>query len=189
MSELAVTVVVIDQGRVLLIQREDLKIWALPGGAIDPGESVAQAAVREVREETGLEVVLTRLVGIYARPQWIGGTHSAIFAAHPVSGMLRPQPEEVIALQYASPEQLPEPFLWWHRQPILDAMHGVGGSVVWTQHAAWPTAIQLTAQDAYRLRDEGGIPAELLQEAWQYLGKQPQTGDQTLEVGDKSSGT
>jgi ADP-ribose pyrophosphatase YjhB (NUDIX family) len=189
MSGLAATVVVIDQGRVLLIQREDLKIWALPGGAIDPGESVAQAAVREVREETGLEVELTRLVGIYARPQWRGGTHSAIFAARPISGTLRPQPEEVLALQYASPEQLPEPFLWWHRQPILDAMQGIGGSVVWTQHVTWPTTIQLTVQEAYRLRNEGGIPEELLHEAWQHLGRQPQAGDQILEVGDKSRGT
>jgi 8-oxo-dGTP pyrophosphatase MutT (NUDIX family) len=188
MSELAVTVVVIDQGRVLLIQREDLKIWALPGGAIDPGESIVQAAIREVHEETGLEVELIRLVGIYARPQWVGSTHSAIFAAHPTGGTLRPQPEEVLALQYASPEQLPEPFLWWHRQPILDAVQGIGGSVVWTQHTSWPTAAQLTAQDAYRLRDQGGIPVELLQEAWQYLGKLPQEGDQILEVGDKSRG-
>src|SRR5437773_368521 len=138
MAELAVTVVVIHHVRVLLIQREDLKIWALPGGAIEPGESVAQAAIREVYEETGLEVELIRLVGIYARPQWIGSTHSAIFAAHPTGGTLCPQPEEVVALQYASPEQLPEPFLWWHRQPILDALQGVGGSVVWTQHVSWP---------------------------------------------------
>ncbi len=126
MSELAVTVVVIDQGRILFIQREDLKIWALPGGAVDPGESVAQAAIREVREETGLEVELTRLVGIYARPQWVGSTHSAIFAARPTGGTLRPQPEEVLALQYALPGQLPEPLLWWHRQPILDAVQGIG---------------------------------------------------------------
>jgi 8-oxo-dGTP pyrophosphatase MutT (NUDIX family) len=186
MSELAVTVVVIEQGQILLIQRQDLKIWALPGGAIEPGESVTQAAIREVREETGLEVELTRLVGLYARPQWIGSPHSAIFAARPIGGSLRPQPEEVLALQYVSPSYLPEPFLWWHRQPILDAMQEVGGSVVWTQHVSWPTDLQLTPQAVYTLRDQQGIPDDLLHEAWIYLGRHPQAEDQVLEVGDKS---
>jgi hypothetical protein len=73
--------------------------------------------------------------------------------------------------------------LWWHRQPILDTLHNMGGSVVWTQHVTWPTTIQLAAQDAYTLRDQGGIPEELLHEAWQYLGRQPQVEDQVFEVG------
>ncbi len=62
---LGVTVAVIDEDRILLTKREDFEVWCLPGGGVDPGESVAQAAIREAREETGLEVQLTRLVGIY----------------------------------------------------------------------------------------------------------------------------
>ena len=61
-------VVVNDTGEILLIRRSDNDNWALPGGAIDIGESLAQAAVRETREETGIDCEITGLVGIYTNP-------------------------------------------------------------------------------------------------------------------------
>jgi len=65
----ACTVVTRDaDGSVLLIRRTDNQLWALPGGAMEFGESVSQTAVREVREETGLEVQISGLVGIYTDP-------------------------------------------------------------------------------------------------------------------------
>src|SRR5690349_20774625 len=60
-----------DSGRLLLIRRgrEPGKgLWSLPGGRVEPNESPAQAAVREVREETGLDVVAGPLVGQVERP-------------------------------------------------------------------------------------------------------------------------
>lgn len=55
---------------VLLIERRNPPHgWALPGGFIDYGESAEQAAVREAREETGLEVRLTGLLGVYSDPR------------------------------------------------------------------------------------------------------------------------
>jgi ADP-ribose pyrophosphatase YjhB (NUDIX family) len=57
-----------DAGRLLLIHKVDNDLWALPGGGMDLGESIADAAVREVAEETGLTVELTGLVGIYTDP-------------------------------------------------------------------------------------------------------------------------
>jgi len=54
--------------RILLTQREDNGRWCLPGGGMDPGESAAEACVREVLEETGLEVRVTKLVGVYTTP-------------------------------------------------------------------------------------------------------------------------
>lgn len=57
-----------DAGRLLLIHKIDNDYWALPGGAMEVGESVAQAAAREVEEETGVKVELTGLVGIYTDP-------------------------------------------------------------------------------------------------------------------------
>lgn len=55
-------------GRVLLTRRTDNGLWCLPGGAMDPGESAAEACVREVVEETGLQVRVKRLVGVYSDP-------------------------------------------------------------------------------------------------------------------------
>lgn len=54
--------------RILMTQREDNSRWCLPGGGMDPGESAAEACVREVLEETCLEARATRLVGIYTTP-------------------------------------------------------------------------------------------------------------------------
>lgn len=66
----SVNVVVTDQtGRILLIHRTDNDNWALPGGAIDLGESMTQAAVRETKEETGIDCQVTGIVGIYTDPQ------------------------------------------------------------------------------------------------------------------------
>ncbi len=56
MTRLGAPVVIVDAGQVLLIQSERYATWSLPGGLVESDESVAQAAVREVHEETGLEV-------------------------------------------------------------------------------------------------------------------------------------
>ena len=93
---LAVNVAVLEVGRILLILREDFDVWCMPGGHVDPGESIAAAAVREVWEETGIEVRLDGLVGTYSRPLWIGGGfHVLVFTATKVGGALRGQPGEV----------------------------------------------------------------------------------------------
>ncbi|MEU5826565.1 NUDIX hydrolase [Micromonospora tulbaghiae] len=68
----AVTVFVQDEhGRVLLIERTDNGLWALPGGAQDFGEYIAETAVRETREEAGVEVEVTGVVGIYTNPNHV----------------------------------------------------------------------------------------------------------------------
>ena len=60
-----------ERKNVLLTQRTDNGRWCLPSGAMDPGESAEETCVREVMEETGLEVRVTRLVGIYTSPDLI----------------------------------------------------------------------------------------------------------------------
>lgn len=60
-----------DKGEILMIRRTDNGNWALPGGAIDLGESVTQAAIRETKEETGIDVEITGLVGIYSDPKHV----------------------------------------------------------------------------------------------------------------------
>lgn len=58
-------------GAVLLIRRTDNDNWALPGGAMDLGETLVDAAVRETLEETGIEVAITGLIGIYTSPDHV----------------------------------------------------------------------------------------------------------------------
>jgi 8-oxo-dGTP pyrophosphatase MutT (NUDIX family) len=60
-----------DAGQILLIRRSDNDNWALPGGAVDLGESLPQAAIRETKEETGVDCEVTGLSGIYTDPHHI----------------------------------------------------------------------------------------------------------------------
>jgi ADP-ribose pyrophosphatase YjhB (NUDIX family) len=64
-------VVTNDADEVLLIRRSDNDNWAVPGGAVDLGESVAQAAVRETQEESGIDCQITGVVGIYSDPKHV----------------------------------------------------------------------------------------------------------------------
>ena len=91
----AVTAFVVDEsGRVLLIRRSDNDLWALPGGAQELGESIAETVVRETREESGVDVEVTGLVGIYSNPNHViefsdgevRQQFSICFRARPVSG-------------------------------------------------------------------------------------------------------
>jgi 8-oxo-dGTP pyrophosphatase MutT (NUDIX family) len=56
-------------GTFLLELRKDCGLWGLVGGRVEPGESVAASALRECREETGLEAEIDHLLGVYSRPQ------------------------------------------------------------------------------------------------------------------------
>ncbi|WP_433401518.1 NUDIX domain-containing protein [Streptomyces sp. CA-146814] len=67
----ASAVVTDDQGRILLQRRRDNDLWALPGGGMDLRDSLPGTAVREVKEETGLDVEITGLVGTYTDPRHI----------------------------------------------------------------------------------------------------------------------
>ncbi len=68
----AASAVVVDQaGRILLHRRDDNELWSIPGGAMEVGERIADTAVREVKEETGLDVQPEALVGIYTNPRHV----------------------------------------------------------------------------------------------------------------------
>ena len=104
------------QGRVLLVRRSDEEgLWGFPGGAMEPGESAASAAVREVREETGLVVEPVALIGIYSDPGFAfafpNGDRvqaiSAFFECRIVGGGLAPDMEETLDLRYFGPAERP----------------------------------------------------------------------------------
>ena len=165
MPTIGASAIVTSAEKVLLIKRRDCEAWALPGGNVEDGETVAETAVREVREETGIEIELTRLVGIYASPRWLsGGNHSVVFAARPLSLEITPQPEEVIESGYFCATQLPEPFVWWHRRWIGDTLDGVCGTVC-LQDRIWPREAGVNRRDLRRIFLESGMsPQEFFQE-------------------------
>lgn len=66
----AVTVIIPHNGKILLQKRSDMKIWALPAGHMEIGETVEEAAIREIKEETGLDIEITRLIGVYSEPEY-----------------------------------------------------------------------------------------------------------------------
>ncbi len=130
LPNVGVEVVIVDDGKVLLMRRQDFDVWGLPGGYIDPGESVAEAALREVQEETGLEVELIYLIGMYSFRRWLNrGYHFAAFMARPVAGALRPQESEALELQLFDPRDLPQPLGFGNDQVLADALTGHRGLV------------------------------------------------------------
>jgi ADP-ribose pyrophosphatase YjhB (NUDIX family) len=67
----SVTVLVFnEQGEVMLVRHADKNLWVAPGGMIEPGERPEEAAVREMKEETGCEVTIMRLLGVYGGPEF-----------------------------------------------------------------------------------------------------------------------
>jgi len=108
-----------DIGRVLLSRRGDLDVWNLPGGRLDYGERLEQAAAREAREETGLIVHIDRAVGLYYLAGW--GRMNILYGGWPLGGEVRSKTDETRANRFFTPDRLPEMFL-----PVtpLDALAG-----------------------------------------------------------------
>jgi ADP-ribose pyrophosphatase YjhB (NUDIX family) len=119
-------------GEILLIQRADNAHWGLPGGHVEPGESVAQAAAREVLEETGCEIEVGRLIGVYSDPERQTVESSSgecsqfvnlCFEARVVGEIGAPTtPEETLNTGFFAPDTLPEPFIPIHTIRIEDAV-------------------------------------------------------------------
>jgi ADP-ribose pyrophosphatase YjhB (NUDIX family) len=126
-----VSAIILTPDGILLQRRSDNGLWGLPGGAVEPGESVTDAIVREVREETGLEVAAGRLVGVYSSPA-IGQVvtypdgnviHyvSSSFECRIVGGTLACG-DESLDLRWFDPEALPDEMMPMHRIRIADAL-------------------------------------------------------------------
>lgn len=162
MSTLGVSTAIFQDNQVLLIKRNDFPVWGLPGGGVDDGESIAQAAVRETREETGLEVKLTRQVGIYSRPKWRhGGDHGILFAATPLGGQLLTMTDETDDARYFDVTELPADLLWHHYQRIMDAHRGATGAT-WVQEAVWPFGEVTDLAEIQRLVKQGEVTIDEL---------------------------
>ena len=90
----------------LLSRRGDLNTWTLPGGRLDSGERLEDAALREVEEETGVEARIERAVGLYYLAGW--QRMNILYAASPTGGSLRDKTRETRANRYFSAGSLPQ---------------------------------------------------------------------------------
>jgi ADP-ribose pyrophosphatase YjhB (NUDIX family) len=115
--------------RILLMQRSDDGTWCLPGGGVNPGESVREACIREVAEETGLVIAVQYLIGVYSDPnvivQYEDGHRFQIvalhFAAAIVDGSLTPS-KEAVDFQYIHQSEMHKVnLISLHRQRLLDS--------------------------------------------------------------------
>jgi len=124
--------------KVLLTQRTDNARWCLPGGGVESGESAAEACAREVWEETGLQVAITKLIGIYTNPHMIteyaDGNRfqfmSFCFEATVTAGTLGLS-DETTAYGYFSPAEMAKiDVMEHHRLRIADAFVGQDAAFV-----------------------------------------------------------
>jgi len=123
LSHIVVTALVFieQEGKLLLVQQNyGARYWSLPGGVMEAGESVDQTAIREMQEETGLDIRLKRVVALYSKPRENG--LAVCFEGEVTGGVLAPA-NEIIACGYFPPDALPEPVRPHLRQRIADYLH------------------------------------------------------------------
>ncbi len=122
--------VIARDGKILLQKRADNEKWGLIGGLLELGETYEEAAVREIREETGLEVELEAFLGIYHNYDmvWANGDRAHTVGAYYLARIVKGEPridEESLELCFFAREELPPLFAEDHRKAVEAFFAGV----------------------------------------------------------------
>lgn len=118
---------ILPDGRIILVKRRDNGLWALPGGMVDWGEDIATTVKRELREETGLELVkINRLVGIYSAPDRDPRIHSiSVLVEAEVMGEMQVQDTlEISAVKAFEKNNLPTDLSYDYDRQMQDYFSG-----------------------------------------------------------------
>lgn len=160
-------VVINQNGEVLLVLREDFRIWALPGGGLEPNESWEEAALRETLEETGYWVEIKQYIGEYWRPQMSQGQGDLkrVFLAEVVGGNPAHHDKESIDVRWFPVSSLPKGLFRFAREHIQDALAGSPSPVYKKQLLPMWLAIALRIALLLRnIRNRIFFPAQKRQE-------------------------
>lgn len=107
-----------DQDKLLLVKRRDVPVWDLPGGRLEKGESDLECAIREAKEETGLEIEIIRKIGCYYRPLYQDTQH--IFIGKVMGGQQILNGPETASLEWFIFNKLPLFMVPNRKAQILD---------------------------------------------------------------------
>lgn len=131
-----VAMIIFDKDKKVLLQkRADVGLWGIPSGHVEPGETVTNAAHREVFEETGLNIKISRLIGVYSDPKsqvfkYPDGriTHfvTCCFDCQITGGEISSACPETLDLKFFSPDHLPKNILTMHPRWLKDALSKEG---------------------------------------------------------------
>jgi len=123
----AAAIILNEQDSVLLVKHSYGRLnWELPGGGNEEGESIVETVLREVREETGLQVIAVHTSGIYYEPET--GMHHFVFWCRPQDGTfsdLHIDNDEITECVFWSPDALPRPISDFTVRRITDGISGI----------------------------------------------------------------
>lgn len=124
-------IIIKESSSVLLMKRADNGLWGIPSGHVEPGESVEQAIIREIKEETGLTVKVSKMIGVYSDPSsqtfiYPDGRVSHFitncFQCEVIGGTLKKSTEEALEVRYFNIHELPDNLLPMHPRWLEDAL-------------------------------------------------------------------
>ncbi len=126
----ATAIIPFPEDKILLVKRDTVPFkgyWALPGGRMDPGETVEQTIVRECKEETGLDVEVVRVIGEYVekgiKDEVDYEYYPTCFLVKVVGGEIKRQESEIQEIRLFSLKRLPNPLAFEHNKMIEDYLN------------------------------------------------------------------